>query len=124
PETRWKTPLPFPVHVVARVRSDDIFSRSTLTSEYRYRHGYWDGVEREFCGFGRVDQRDAQMFAELPTSHSPPTETRTWFHQGAVGDRFTGWYELDLSDEYWQGDRESLPRSAASEALLARLPSD
>ena len=26
------------------------------TTEYRYRHPYWNGEEREFCGFGRVDQ--------------------------------------------------------------------
>src|SRR5262249_40051041 len=50
--TRWKTPLPFPVQVVSRVESIDAISGGKLTTEYRYRHGYWDGAEREFRGFG------------------------------------------------------------------------
>ena len=56
PETRWKTPLPFPVQVVARVEVIDEISRGKLTTEYRYHHGYWDGAEREFRGFGMVEQ--------------------------------------------------------------------
>ncbi|MFO0761897.1 MAG: toxin TcdB middle/N-terminal domain-containing protein [Byssovorax sp.] len=28
-------------------------------TEYSYHHGYFDGVEQEFRGFGRVEQRDA-----------------------------------------------------------------
>ena len=49
-------------------------------------------VERQFRGFGRVDHRDSEAFGaspDVPAEHfSPPTETRTWFHQGAIGDRF------------------------------------
>src|SRR5205807_1753885 len=100
PATRWKTPLPFPVQVVARVEVIDAISKGKLTTEYRYRHGYWDGAEREFRGFGRVDQRDTEIFDEYhasdlhpdrpfepvkPAAFSPPTETRIWFHQGPVG---------------------------------------
>src|SRR4051812_23852624 len=59
PETRWRTPLPFPVQVVARVEVLDVLSGGQLTTTYRYHHGYWDGAEREFRGFGRVDQRDS-----------------------------------------------------------------
>ncbi len=33
-----------------------------MTTEYNYHHGYWDGGEREFRGFGRVDQRDTEAF--------------------------------------------------------------
>ena len=47
----WVTKLPFPVHVVERIETDDQFSRHRLVSTYRYRHGYFDGVEREFRGF-------------------------------------------------------------------------
>jgi hypothetical protein len=38
--TRWKTSLPFPVLVVARVEVIDELSRGKLTTEYRYHHGY------------------------------------------------------------------------------------
>src|SRR5262249_32568789 len=63
-ETRWRTPLPFPVQVVARVEAIDELSRGRLTTTYRYHHGYWDGVEREFRGFGMVEQFDSETFAE------------------------------------------------------------
>ena len=62
PDTRWITPLPFPVQVVANTQSLDQFSGGTLTSEFTYHHGYWDGYEREFRGFGRVNKRDFADF--------------------------------------------------------------
>src|SRR5205823_5396126 len=62
PKTRWKTPLPFPVQVVARVEVIDEISRGKLTTEYCYHHGYWDGAEREFRGFGMVEQQDTETF--------------------------------------------------------------
>ena len=62
PATRWRTPLPFPVHVVARVEVHDAISAGRLTTEYRYHHGYWDGVEREFRGFAMVEQLDTETF--------------------------------------------------------------
>ena len=34
--------------------------RWPLSTEYRYHHGYWDGVEREFRGFGLVEQLDTE----------------------------------------------------------------
>jgi len=62
PKTRWQTPLPMPVQVVAQVEVIDRLSGGKMTTEYSYHHGYWDGGEREFRGFGRVDQRDTQCF--------------------------------------------------------------
>jgi hypothetical protein len=44
----WVTKLPFPVHVIARVENRDLVSNTRLVGTYRYRHGYYDGVEREF----------------------------------------------------------------------------
>jgi RHS repeat-associated protein len=102
----WRTTLPFPVQVVASTSTTDYFSGTTLTSEYLYHHGYWDGADREFRGFARVDQRDtlAATGAAGPF-YSPPTETRTWFHLGPVGPGSGAWTAgLDLSAEYWAGD--------------------
>jgi hypothetical protein len=85
-ETRWITPLPFPVQVVASVEIVDQFSGGKLMTQYSYHHGYWDGYEREFRGFGRVDHRDTEALSSslgIRTQYfSPPTETRTWFHRG------------------------------------------
>ena len=61
-ETSWRTTLPFPVHVVSRVEIIDHFSGGKLTTEYKYHHGHWDGGEREFRGFGMVEQRDSESF--------------------------------------------------------------
>jgi hypothetical protein len=50
----WVTRLPFPVYVIAEVMTEDAIGRSRLVTTYRYRHGYFDPVDREFRGFGRV----------------------------------------------------------------------
>jgi RHS repeat-associated protein len=139
PETRWKTPLPFPVQVVARAEVIDQLSRSKLASEFKYHHGYWDGAEHEFRGFGRVEQMDTESFEDYnkqglhgeqvgferiaQAQHfSPPTLTKTWFHQGPVGDEFGEWEEVDYSGEYWSGDGPFLKRLAATTAFLNGLP--
>lgn len=94
--TPWVTRLPFPVQVVEQVETYDYISRNVLVTRYAYHHGYYDGVEREFRGFGCVDQYDTGEFPTLrnspdlpdPTnldasSNIPPVHTKTWFHTGA-----------------------------------------
>ncbi len=107
----WRTSLPFPVQVVAHVEVSDHLSQGKLTTEYRYHHGYWDGAEREFRGFGMVEQLDSETFdgQARPQFFSPPTMTRTWFHQGPIGPEIGEWQaDLDLSDTFWSGDRRLL----------------
>jgi len=58
--TSWITKLPFPVHVLTRVETYEAVSQTKLTNLYRYHHGYFDGVEREFRGFGMVEQWDTR----------------------------------------------------------------
>ena len=55
----WQTTLPFPVHVLAASQTRDVFSETVLTSAFAYHDGYWDPVDREFRGFGRVEQTDS-----------------------------------------------------------------
>ena len=50
----WLTPLPFPVHCVERRETIDRVSGNVFSDSYRYSHGFYDGVEREFRGFARV----------------------------------------------------------------------
>jgi RHS repeat-associated protein len=96
--TPWVTKLPFPVQVVDKVEVIDHLSKTKLVTTYKYHHGYFDGREREFRGFGRVDQCDTETFEDFTHSslhdgaalftnnerayHVPPVETRTWFHTG------------------------------------------
>ncbi len=137
PETRWKTPLPFPVQVVARVEVFDSISNTKLATEYSYHHGYWDGIEREFRGFGRVDHRDTETFDDFhnsslhppsreaqavpPEFFSPPAETRTWFHQGPIEDGFGDWQATDFTNEFWQGDPQILGKVDPVPDLLKTL---
>lgn len=124
--TRWATRLPFPVQVVARVEVIDELSSGKMTTEYRYHQGYWDGDEREFRGFGMVEQFDSETFSvyNAPGLHgnqlfnsvdavhfSPATLTRTWFHQGQVQDSRGVWTEPDIFPTTWFGDTRlfSLP---------------
>lgn len=108
----WRTRVSFPVHVVGEVVTIDHLSGNRFTSSYRYRDGYFDGPEREFRGFARVDQLDTEMISALRSttdsdvasnenivSNVPPVLTRTWFHTGAMpGDaRLT----RALEDEYF-----------------------
>lgn len=97
----WKTTLPFPVNVVSKVVTEDLTTGNKLTTRYAYHHGYYDGREREFRGFGQVDHYDAEFIA--PDAYDvPPTLTKTWFHTGAF---FEEKEHLDLfRHHYYQGD--------------------
>ncbi|MCP3953809.1 MAG: toxin, partial [Desulfobacterales bacterium] len=117
----WVTRIPFPVHVVERVETYDRISRSRFVARYEYHHGYFDGVEREFRGFGLVEQFDTEEFATLshsnvfPTgsnveakSHVPPVLTKSWFHTGVylgrghVSDFFAGLIDEQDIGEYYR----------------------
>lgn len=124
PETRWKTPLPFPTQVVSCVEVIDLISEGKLSTQYTYHHGYWDGEEREFRGFGRVDQRDTEFFEDyhvndLSDAHFnkcsksfyiPPIYTRTWFHTGSYFDEnmISNQYEEEYFPRTPEGDPEAL----------------
>lgn len=96
----WITKLPFPVHVVEKVTVTDKWRKTSFSSTYSYHHGYFDGTEREFRGFGRVEQLDTESFGEFAsgnadspyitadkTLYQPPVKTITWYHTGALFDR-------------------------------------
>jgi RHS repeat-associated protein len=122
--TPWITRLPFPVHVIERVEVYDQISRNRFVTRYAYHHGYFDGIEREFRGFGRVEQWDTEEFAALSAegkladnvdvvSHVPPVLTKTWFHTGAY---LQGAHiALLLKEEYY---REPNLSDAQQDALL------
>jgi len=84
--TPWATRLPFPVHCVSRVIVRDQWRGTAFISRTSYHHGHFDGVEREFRGFGRVEQVDEESFGD-PSLDQPPVKTITWFHTGAGQDR-------------------------------------
>ncbi|PXX16111.1 RHS repeat-associated protein [Nitrosomonas ureae] len=96
----WITKLPFPVHCVEKVTVTDTWRQTEFSSTYSYHHGYFDGIEREFRGFGRVEQVDIETYDKFmqgniaspyitndKTLYQPPIKTITWYHTGAAIDR-------------------------------------
>ena len=103
----WITRLPFPVHVVARIERRDLVSDTTLVSTYRYRHGYYDGVEREYRGFAYVEQRDVESV--VGDFALPPVVSKTWFHNGAFLQkaRIEAYFKDPANREYFSGDAQA-----------------
>ncbi len=134
--TPWVSRLPFPVHVVERVETYDHVGRNRFVTSYTYHHGYYDGVERAFHGFGRVDQIDTEEIAALTergsfpignnidaASNVPPVLTRTWFHTGVYlhGDRVS----RHLEHEYFQeGSLRNGEAALSEEQIQAMLLDD
>ncbi len=125
--TPWITHLPHVVQVVARVETYDYVGRSRFVSRYTYHHGYFDGFEREFRGFGMVEQWDTEEHGDTTdfpeaeaanwdrASWSPPKLTRTWFHTGAFFQ--AGALSRQYAHEYWtepalRGDDRAADRTA------------
>lgn len=117
----WITRLPFTVHVVEHVETYDRISHNRFVTRYAYHHGYFDGVEREFRGFGMVEQWDTEEIGIVDpqtttteatnwdvASFVPPVLTRTWFHTGIyvgrehVSDFFAGLLDADDKGEYYR----------------------
>jgi Salmonella virulence plasmid 65kDa B protein/Insecticide toxin TcdB middle/C-terminal region/Insecticide toxin TcdB middle/N-terminal region len=132
----WITRLPFPVHVVERVETCDLISRNRFVTRYVYHHGYFDGEEREFGGFGMVEQWDTEEIGALKaggtlldasnvdeSSYVPPAYTKTWFHNGAYieGERISRHFE----EEYYnEGDESEGVSELTDEQLKAMLLPD
>jgi RHS repeat-associated protein len=89
----WVTKLHFPMHCIAKTTSEDKISGYKFISEYKYHHGYYDHPEREFRGFGMVEQIDAESFEHWEKGnasnvvednlHQEPIVSKMWNHTGA-----------------------------------------
>ncbi len=55
----WKHPLPHPMTVVKQVDEHDELTNVHTVTEYSYRDGYYDGVEKRFRGYSVVQARKA-----------------------------------------------------------------
>ncbi len=107
--TPWITKLAFPVQVVAKTIVTESVTNVRFTAQYSYHHGYYDHAEREFRGFGRVDQTDTEYFDVFSKTgaenvvpeehHQPPVLTKTWLHTGAFLDKER--ILNQFKQEYW-----------------------
>lgn len=94
--TPWVTRLPYPQQCIDRIITYDRISKVSYSQRFAYHHGYYDVQEREFRGFGMVDQWDTEEFESLNIpaeavnnareTHAPAAHTKKWFHTGAFLD--------------------------------------
>jgi RHS repeat-associated protein len=126
----WKTKLPFPVHCLWKTEVRELVTNTVLVNEYSYHHGYYDHAEREFRGFGRVDQKDTETFSNWKRQdatnlldekfHQPVVLTRTWFYTGALTD---GKDIFDFfEDDYWYKNPELTALLGSAPAGEEKLP--
>ncbi|MDD0970763.1 MULTISPECIES: SpvB/TcaC N-terminal domain-containing protein [Pseudomonas] len=89
--------LPFAQMVLAWLRQDDEITGNQLQQSFEYFEGFYDGIEREFRGFGRVCQIDSELEpGKAEDGHTAPMRTTHWFHTGQEIDRvLKGTCELD-----------------------------
>ena len=114
----WISKLPFPVHVVEQVVIHDGPSDTDYATRYAYHHGYFDGKEREFRGFGMVEQWDTTHGYDNELMQAPVL-TKTWFHTGFFDKHIA--ISNQYQSEYYSGDQSAwlLEDTALPEELAA-----
>jgi hypothetical protein len=110
----WITKLHFPVHCISKTITEDKITGYRFVSEYKYHHGYYDHPEREFRGFGMVEQIDAETFANWKKGnaaniveeplHQEPVVTKTWFHTGSSAGKNN--LSGQFAGDYWYNEME------------------
>ncbi|MBV4485397.1 toxin [Pseudomonas sp. SWRI153] len=104
--------LPFPVAVIKKQQQLDEITGNCLTQTFTWREGVYDGVEREFRGFGHLQQTDSESAtADDGADFSAPVRVCTWFHTGQSMDR--------SRDHYFTEDKGAV---ALEKTLFSRTP--
>lgn len=79
-ETPWAHPLPHPMLVVEQIDRTDLLHGVHEITAYRYRDGFYDGIEKRFRGFAHVEiatlgdatQEDGLQIAEYDVGVDDP----------------------------------------------------
>ncbi|HWH86970.1 MAG TPA: SpvB/TcaC N-terminal domain-containing protein [Pseudomonas sp.] len=104
--------LPFPVAVVKKQQQLDEITGNCLTQTFTWREGVYDGVDREFRGFGHLQQTDSESATgDDDAGFSAPVRVCTWFHTGQSMDR--------PRDQYFNADKDAV---ALGKTLFSRTP--
>ncbi|MHA2028388.1 MAG: SpvB/TcaC N-terminal domain-containing protein, partial [Candidatus Kariarchaeaceae archaeon] len=109
----WLSSLPFPVQVLEKIEIIDNISQTRLVTSFFYHHGHYDGEDREFRGFARVEQLDTEDFhiyypdpsLANQSNHVAPILTKTWYHTGVYRDHDN--FLSKLRKEYFSLDGDS-----------------
>ncbi|WP_454845205.1 SpvB/TcaC N-terminal domain-containing protein [Pseudomonas farris] len=128
--------VPVALHLVSKQTQVDEITGNQLTQSFSYRQGYYDGIEREFRGFGLLLQTDSETNPRDADSQgfTTPCLTKSWFHTGQVVDLpRTGYHNADkaavalgktLLCQYQpelKNDTRLIPPDAATTLEMARV---
>lgn len=126
----WVTKLHFPLHCISKTTTEDKISGYKFVSNYKYHHGYYDHPEREFRGFGMVEQTDAETFEHWKKAdatniteeplHQEPVVSITWHHTGA----FLGKEKIlnQFEEDYWYKEMERQLKNGSVPHPETKLP--
>jgi RHS repeat-associated protein len=132
----WITKLPFPVQVISKTTSTDAITDVRFSTEYKYHHGYFDAEEREFRGFGMVEQIDSEFYSEWKDANKdnrleqsealfqPPLLTKTWYHTGAflkkskILSHFESEHWFNEFERQFPGELGALTQPTLDDAIL------
>lgn len=94
--------LPFAVQVVSQQNQLDEITGNLLTQQFNYRDGEYDSDEREFRGFGHLQQTDSESAgAQSDSGFTAPVRVDSWFH--------TGRKMYAAREEYFNRDSQAQP---------------
>lgn len=90
--------VPLAMHLVSRHTRLDEITGNQRVQRFAYRQGYYDGIEREFRGFGLLLQTDSEtrIDSDQTEGFTTPCLKKSWFHTGqAVDPSRTGYHSAD-----------------------------
>lgn len=100
--TGWITKIPYHFTVADKKMITDTITQSKITTTYKYYDGHYDGNERNFVCFGRIEQFDTEVFDNAfqgpGQDYCQPNCTRTWLHPGMFGWDLLKAGQFDKSD--------------------------
>lgn len=100
----WISKIPSHFTVANKKTIIDTISNSSVAATYKYFDGHYDGNERSFVCFGRIEQYDVEIFDNASDTHSKdytqPACTKTWLHPGLFG------WEAEKTFQYYNEDAQ------------------
>ncbi|MEL6182878.1 MAG: toxin TcdB middle/N-terminal domain-containing protein, partial [Myxococcota bacterium] len=110
----WEHRLPYPMLVVDQVDSYDLLTDAHEVTQYRYHDGFYDGIEKQFRGYARVEVH------LLGDDTQQPGLTQYQFDVGAQ-DPYT--HGLMLSQQVWSDNTPLYEQTSSyGPCPLAEIP--
>ncbi len=98
---KWPTRLPFAVQCLASSTTWDGLSHRYHVTKFSYHDGYYDGIEREFRGFGKVVTVQQEYYLD-ETDNEFPDEAKVQLAMASLPRKSIAWYHTGTYTEATQ----------------------